>query len=68
MTTLQMVISLAATDQLDVEVISNVDLNELRQPHVVRHESKSLSQPLLETIGEVSDTPPVQWLRFVAVN
>ena len=57
-----------ATGQLDVQVISDVDLNELRQPHVVRHECKPLSQPVLESVGEVSDTPPVQWLRFVAVN
>lgn len=60
--------SLIATGQLDVQVISDVDLNEFRQPRVVRHECKTLSQPMLESVGEVSDTPPVQWLRFVAVN
>ena len=51
--------------QLDVQVISDIDLNELRQPHVVRHECKPISQPGLERVGEVSDTPPVQWLRLL---
>ena len=62
-----MLIRNVATGQLDVQVISDVYLNEFRQPHVVRHECEPLSQPVLEPVGKVSNTPPVQWLRFVAV-
>ena len=57
-----------AAGQLDVQVTSDVDLDELGQPHVVRHECEPLDQPLLGPVGEVNDTPPVQWSRFVAVN
>ena len=48
--------------------LRDVDLEELGQPHVVRHECEPLDQPVLGPVGEVNDTPPVQWSRFVAAN
>ena len=54
--------------QLDVQVTSDVNLDELGQPHVVRYECEPLDQPVLGPVGEVNDTPPVQWSRFVAAN
>ncbi len=57
-----------AAGQLDVQVTTDVDLDELGQPHVVRHECEPLDQPVLGPLGQVNDTPPVQWSRFVAAN
>ncbi len=57
-----------AAGQLDVQVTSDVDLDELGQPHVVRHECEPFDQSVLGPVDEVNDTPPVQWSRFVAAN
>ncbi len=57
-----------AAGQLDVQVTSDVDLDELGQPHVVRDEREPLDQPVLWAVREVNDTPLVQWSRFVAAN
>jgi hypothetical protein len=54
--------------QLNVQITSDVDLNKLGQPHFVRHACEPLDQPVIGPVGEVNDTPPVQWSRFVAAN
>jgi len=57
-----------AAGQLDVQVTLDVDLDELGKPHIVRHECEPLDQPVLGPVGEVNDTPPVQWSQFAAAN
>ena len=47
------------TTQLDVQVISDVDLDKFRQPYIVRHACEPLDQSVLEPVGEVNNTPLV---------
>ncbi len=57
-----------AAGQLDVQITSDVDLDELGQPHVVRHECEPLDYFAVGPVGGVNDTPRVQRSRFVAAN
>ena len=41
--------------QLDIQITSDVDLDELEQP-------------VLKPVGEVNDMPSVQWSKFVAAD
>ncbi len=56
------------TAQLDVQVTSDVDLDKFGQPHIVRHACEPLDQPVLRPVGEVNNTPLVQWPRFIAAD
>ena len=56
------------TAQLDVQVTSDVDLDKFGQPHIVRHACEPLDQPVLGPVGEVNNTPLVQWPRFIAAD
>ncbi len=54
--------------QLYVQITSDVDLDKLGQPHLVRHECEPLDQPVLDLVGEMNDAPSVQWSQFIAAN
>ena len=56
------------TAQLDVQVTSDVDLDKLGQPHIVRHAREQLNQPVPGSVGEVNNAPLVQWPRFIAAD
>ena len=53
--------------KLDLQVPSNVDLDELTQPHVLR-QREPLDQFLLGSVRQVHDAPQVARLEFTAVN
>ena len=56
------------TAQLDIQVTLDVDLDEFGQPYIVRQAREPLDQPVLGPVGEVNNTPLVQWPRFIAAD
>lgn len=52
--------------ELNAKIVSNVDLYEFGQPHGVCHECESVNHSLVRIVGEVNNTPLVEWTRFVA--
>ena len=53
--------------QLDPQVASNVNFDELTQPHVIRRR-EPLDQFLLGSVREVNDPPPVKGSEFTTIN